>query len=298
MRISGEGGIRQRGQAMTEFVLTACFILVGMVIMMQGLSAIFDMQNSVHQVSRYVSWERVVGRQAVPESEIRSRFYKDPLNGMSVIIDKINPLWNASHPFFVADGEELALYSGTEASSGLVRDSNYQPAPAPDISNAADWMTQHNSMLNLEESSVGYVESNLSYQARLIRIGNSNLSNGKGWHSDNHYTTPVGNLRSRGGIITDNWTPKDEEQLRQRVSGAVPLDNETLDDITPMTGYIPVIGDISSDVSILKGVESGLIVRDDPAYEDVFDYLMPELGSAAAGDYNMTNEDLSVLVPN
>ncbi|MBL4867977.1 MAG: hypothetical protein JKY67_16535 [Pseudomonadales bacterium] len=287
--------LRQKGQAMAETVVTVVSVLIPLAIMLPALSAIFDMQNSVHQASRYVSWERVVGRHdGVSEQEVRSRFYKDPLNGLTVITDKVNPLWNAGSPIFDECGQ-LAVYAGTEVSSYLVRNRDTVVAPFPNFGDEIDWTTQHYAMLGLDATSVGYVEAGINMEIGPKQEYSPCLNGNDGTVLN---LAAGARLRSRGGIITDSWVPSNEDQFRRRVSGAVPFDNETLEDITSLTGYIPVIGDIPNTVPILKGLESALIVRDNPLYSEVFNDVFPELGSASEGGFNMTNEELSTLLPN
>lgn len=107
---------RQFGQAMTEFNVTAAFLLVPLFIMIPLLGKYIDMKHASVQAARYMAWERTVWfetttapkvkfdpsatinarikNQNILESETRKRFFSavniDELAGS----ETLNPLWN------------------------------------------------------------------------------------------------------------------------------------------------------------------------------------------------------------
>lgn len=114
----------QSGQAITEFNVTAAFVLVPLFIMIPLLGKHIDMKHSSVQAARYMAWERTVWFEdkTIPkysttaqvksqrqlEKETRQRFFGE------VTIDKlgsdtINPLWNDRGNSIIKSQDDVAL---------------------------------------------------------------------------------------------------------------------------------------------------------------------------------------------
>jgi len=97
----------QLGQAITEFNVTAAFLLVPLFIMIPLLGKYIDMKHSSVQAARYMAWERTVWFEEAPENtttasvktkavlerETRERFFSG-VNVDELGSTQINPLWN------------------------------------------------------------------------------------------------------------------------------------------------------------------------------------------------------------
>ena len=270
--------LKQKGQAMSEAMVTMVYVGVPIAILLPALSALFDVQNSVHQSSRYITWERVVGRNDGDSgldmrSEVQERFYKNPLNGLSNNVDQVNPLWNAASGDFSDDGA-LVRYEGTDAVSSS--DDQLNRVAAWDSGDRPEGWAGMTRQLKLAQSGINYVDVSLDLE------------------TDNRLDLSAGKkIRSMGAILTDNWVASNEEQFSGRVSGLAPFDGETIVDYIPALGEVPVIGAILDDIEAMEAAETMTLLKDIP----VFDVLFPELDDAALGDFDMAPEGLSQILP-
>lgn len=124
----------QRGQAITEFNVTAAFLLVPLFIMIPILGKYIDMKHASVQAARYMAWERTVWFEEAPaytltgdtkmahvksqatlQQETRVRFFSsvnvdellDPVNDAD---EEINPLWNDRG----TDADERLIINNTD----------------------------------------------------------------------------------------------------------------------------------------------------------------------------------------
>jgi len=138
------GGRRQRGQSMTEFVVSASFALVPLFIIVPAVGKYIDMKLASTQAARYVTWEytahysdlndQPAGFKAISQAEMplkplvttqreaERRFFSDTAIAISTSVDKggynatdRNPLWTYHNglPMFVPPGNTTTTASGS-----------------------------------------------------------------------------------------------------------------------------------------------------------------------------------------
>jgi hypothetical protein len=119
---------RQRGQALTEFVVM-CLVLVPLFVLLPMLGKYIDINHATIKASRYVAWERAVGRtNDVGEiaRETRRRYFSRSdvaIKGRDGASDKldVNPLWvdSRNNPMLRSyDDVAIALASGANPNGG------------------------------------------------------------------------------------------------------------------------------------------------------------------------------------
>jgi hypothetical protein len=118
----------QSGQALTEFVVM-CLVLVPLFVLLPMLGKYIDINHATIKASRYVAWERAVGRtNDVGEiaRETRRRYFSRSdvtIKGRDGATDKFdtNPLWvdSRNNPMLRSyDDIAIALTSGAHPNSG------------------------------------------------------------------------------------------------------------------------------------------------------------------------------------
>lgn len=115
-------GLRQKGQAMTEFVVSVAFVFLVLFVSVPMFGKIMDMQFQNHQASRYVAWERTVWLDA-----IRNRDHQDfaisSAEFESVALRTHNEVINSMHNrFFNNQGRglpTLIVEEDTQSAGGV-----------------------------------------------------------------------------------------------------------------------------------------------------------------------------------
>jgi len=294
----------QRGQALSETLIVLSSAGVALALLVPALAAIFDMQNAAHQASRYVAWERTVGRSDAVNgidmvNEVRDRFYRNPLGGMSGLgVAPNNQLWNAGKADFASDGAIVRYDVGGNAVSdtsdtidiGSPATTQYTAVKLPNIGATVGWTAEHRDMLNLEERGIDLVNIGLELSTESV------FSFAQG-----------AQLSSKGLILSDSWVPASEVNFRATVDGATPFDNESLG-ITSLVDYVDGyanvqlgefngVGPVDQEVPILAAAETVLAHRDGSLSGELFDLVFQETVDAAEGEYNMTAPVQSGLLP-
>lgn len=98
--------LRQRGQAMTEFILYGSFIFVPMFLLLPALAKYTELQQKTEEASRYAAWERTVWSDAGAswnegehhktdgqiQDELTNRIFGHPLQGFNASTGQ-HPFW-------------------------------------------------------------------------------------------------------------------------------------------------------------------------------------------------------------
>lgn len=98
--------IRQRGQAMTEFILYGAFIFIPIFLLLPALAKYTELQQKAEEASRYAVWERTVWSDAAGgwnegeshktdnqiSAELNNRIFGHPLQGFNANTGQ-HPFW-------------------------------------------------------------------------------------------------------------------------------------------------------------------------------------------------------------
>jgi hypothetical protein len=139
-----------RGQAMTEFLICASFVLLPLFLGISMLAKYIDMKQATVQAARYQAWEYTTwfagsgeamsGFDAVPQpfkntarttAETRRRFFSDPKDEFDTLTIRNNDAdtgWQAAHRNrFWTDHKGTALYAGADGGSWSIQSSTSTP---------------------------------------------------------------------------------------------------------------------------------------------------------------------------
>ncbi|MBN9409116.1 MAG: hypothetical protein J0H69_08205 [Burkholderiales bacterium] len=274
---------RQRGQAMTEFVVGAVFFLLPLFLIIPTLGKYADVKNASGQVARYVAWERTVwygGASASSSSDWPGNHkaestIQNEARQRIVLMDTSS----ATAPFKSADGSASSfsvagarqiwhnrdssnmLQSYNDAQTGAISNDN-APGVLGSILGGALSVTNNISFFKLEGN--GFYTGRAALAVKTLPIGGTLRNVG----TDGVFDPGVrfgesGKLvfRDQNALLANGWSARGTAHVRSQVMGLTPLgfmSDPTVRTITQTVGCIA----LALFVPEICGLEPGKIAPD------------------------------------
>lgn len=242
--MSPAANVRQRGQAMTEF-LVAGIALVPILLMMPVLGKLSDANHTAIEASRYAAWETTVATEQAKDlatitSETQRRFFEHPDvfvqtgDGATGQPSDQNRLWSVNAT------ERLVKSSTDSVSVGITRESD----PGAISSVISDGLNKMASIGRLFDDDLKFdVERHGLVTAR---VGVDIASNRFGFDPKLSCSGAAGEsftcIARHNVILTDSWDAADANQAEARAKPFVPAAVfEGLSKITDVVAKVPFL---------------------------------------------------------